>query len=75
MTEISDEILNQNLKTLIRDKDKIIKLSDGEINTENLDKAIKITQKIDISSALEDNPGKKSVKKVSDFLLEVKKFL
>ena len=44
MTEISDEILNQNLKTLIRDKDKIIKLSDGEINTENLDKAIKTLQ-------------------------------
>lgn len=47
----------------------------GGINMNNLDKATKITQKIDISSALEDNPGKKSVKKVSDFLLKVKKFL
>ena len=47
----------------------------GGINMNNLSKAIKIAQKIDISSALEDNPGKKSVKKVSEFLLEVKKFL
>jgi phosphoribosylanthranilate isomerase len=44
----------------------------GGININNLNKAKNITQKIDISSALEDNPGKKSVKKVSDFLLKVK---
>jgi len=30
-------------------------------------------KKIDISSSLEDNPGVKSSKKVSDFLLKVKK--
>ena len=36
------------------------------INFENTE------QKIDISSGLEDNPGKKSVQKVSDFLLKVK---
>ena len=45
----------------------------GGININNLDKAINITQKIDISSGLEDNPGKKSVQKVSDFLSEVRK--
>jgi len=45
----------------------------GGININNLDEAIKITQKIDISSGLEDNPGKKSVQKVSDFLSEVRK--
>ena len=45
----------------------------GGININNLDKAKNITQKIDISSGLEDNPGEKSVKKVLDFLLKVKK--
>lgn len=46
----------------------------GGININNLDKAIKITQKIDISSSLEDNiPGKKSVQKVSELLQMVKK--
>ena len=45
----------------------------GGININNLDEATKITQKIDISSGLEDNPGKKSVQKVSDFLSEVRK--
>ena len=44
----------------------------GGINVNNLKKAINITQKIDISSSLEDNPGKKSVQKVSDFLLKEK---
>ena len=44
----------------------------GGVNVNNLKKAINITQKIDISSSLEDNPGKKSVQKVSDFLLKVK---
>ena len=44
----------------------------GGININNLDIAKNITQKIDISSGLEDNPGKKSVKKISDFLLKVK---
>ena len=44
----------------------------GGININNLEKASKISKKIDISSSLEDNPGKKSVKKISDFLLKVK---
>ena len=45
----------------------------GGINISNLDRAKNITQKIDISSSLEDNPGEKSVQKVSDFLLKIKK--
>ena len=45
----------------------------GGININNLKKASEISKKIDISSSLEDNPGKKSVQKVSDFLLEVRK--
>ena len=45
----------------------------GGININNLEKASKISKKIDISSSLEDNPGVKSSKKVSDLLLKVKK--
>ena len=45
------------------------------ININNIEKALKISKKIDISSSLEDNPGEKSVKKVSDFLLKVKNLL
>ena len=45
----------------------------GGINIDNLEKASKISKKIDISSSLEDNPGVKSSKKISDFLLKVKK--
>ena len=45
----------------------------GGININNLKEASKISQKIDISSGLEDNPGKKSIQKVSDFLREAKK--
>ena len=45
----------------------------GGINIENVEKALKISKKIDISSSLEDNPGIKSSKKVSDFLLKAKK--
>ena len=45
----------------------------GGININNLEKASKISKKIDISSSLEDNPGVKSSKKVSDFLLRIKK--
>ena len=44
----------------------------GGININNLEKASKISKKIDISSSLEDNPGEKSVKKVSELLLKVK---
>ena len=45
----------------------------GGININNLENASKISKKIDISSSLEDNPGVKSSKKVSDFLMKVKK--
>jgi len=44
----------------------------GGININNLEKASKISKKIDISSSLEDNHGKKSVQKVSELLLKVK---
>ena len=44
----------------------------GGININNLNDVKNITQKIDISSSLEDNPGNKSVQKVSDFLLKIK---
>tara|TARA_B100001123_G_C15300360_1_gene1020820 strand:+ start:1576 stop:2184 length:609 start_codon:yes stop_codon:yes gene_type:complete len=44
----------------------------GGININNLDKAKNITQKIDISSSLEDNPGEKSIKKISDFLTRMR---
>ena len=44
----------------------------GGISINNLEKASKISKKIDISSALEDNPGVKSSKKVSELLLKVK---
>ena len=45
----------------------------GGININNLKEASMISQKIDISSGLEDNPGKKSIQKVSNFLEKVKK--
>jgi phosphoribosylanthranilate isomerase len=45
----------------------------GGININNINEASKITQKIDISSSLEDNPGEKSEKKISDFLEKIKK--
>jgi phosphoribosylanthranilate isomerase len=45
----------------------------GGININNIDEASKITQKIDISSSLEDNLGEKSEKKVLDFLEKIKK--
>ncbi len=45
----------------------------GGISINNLEKASKISKKIDISSSLEDNPGVKSSKKISDFLLKAKK--
>jgi len=45
----------------------------GGIYINNLEKASKISKKIDISSSLEDTPGIKSSRKVSDFLLKVKK--
>ena len=45
----------------------------GGITINNLEKASKISKKIDISSGLEDNPGVKSSKKIFDFLLKIKK--
>ena len=45
----------------------------GGININNINKALKITPKIDISSSLEDNPGRKSEKKVIDFLEKIQK--
>ena len=45
----------------------------GGINLDNVAAASKITQKIDISSSLEDNPGRKSEKKILDFLYKIKK--
>ena len=44
----------------------------GGVNINNLREATNIAQKIDISSSLEDNPGKKSVLKVSELLLKIK---
>jgi len=46
----------------------------GGININNLELAQSITKKIDISSSLEDNPGKKSPKKILDFLKKVKNY-
>jgi len=46
----------------------------GGININNINEALKIAQKIDISSSLEDNPGEKSEKKVIDFLEKVKSY-
>ena len=44
----------------------------GGVNIDNIEKALKISKKIDISSSLEDNPGKKSSKKISDFLMKIR---
>ena len=46
----------------------------GGINIDNLDSALNITKKIDISSGLEDNPGKKSPQKILDFLMKIKNY-
>ena len=46
----------------------------GGINVDNLEIAQSITKKIDISSGLEDNPGKKSPKKILDFLTKIKSY-
>jgi len=45
----------------------------GGITYDNINEAIKLSQKIDISSSLEDNPGDKSEKKVQNFLEKIKK--
>ena len=45
----------------------------GGININNIEKASRITKKLDLNSSLEDTEGKKSVEKVSELLLRVKK--
>ena len=45
----------------------------GGINANNINEALKHSQKIDISSSLEDNPGEKSEKKIMNFLEKIKK--
>ena len=45
----------------------------GGIGVENISNALKISPQIDISSKLEEIEGKKSVKKIKEFLLKVKK--
>ena len=44
----------------------------GGIDINNIEKASRITKKLDLNSSLEDTEGKKSVKKVSELLLKVK---
>ena len=46
----------------------------GGINIDNLELAQSFTKKIDISSGLEDKPGKKSPKKILDFLTKVNSY-
>ena len=45
----------------------------GGIGIENISNALKISSKVDISSNLEEIEGKKSVKKIEEFLLKVEK--
>ena len=52
---------------------KSTKLNERFRSSDNIEKASRISRNIDINSGLEDNPGVKSSKKVSDFLLKVKK--
>ena len=44
----------------------------GGIGIENISNALEISSKVDISSNLEEIEGKKSVKKIKEFLLKVK---
>jgi phosphoribosylanthranilate isomerase len=46
----------------------------GGVNINNLNHAQSIAKKIDISSGLEDNPGEKTEKKISDFLTKLKSY-
>jgi len=64
---------NKDLDKFLKNIEIIEWFLAGGININNLEKASKISKKIDISSSLEDNPGVKSSKKVSDFLLKVKR--
>ena len=45
----------------------------GGIGIENISNALKISSKVDISGNLEEIEGKKSVKKIEEFLLKVEK--
>ena len=45
----------------------------GGIGIQNISNALKISSKVDISSNLEEIEGKKSVKKIEEFLLKVEK--
>ncbi len=45
----------------------------GGIDINNVEQASKLTQKIDISSSLEDTPGVKSERKILEFLKKIKK--
>ena len=45
----------------------------GGIGLDNINQAIKTSKRIDISSKLEDTHGKKSAKKIIEFLLKIKK--
>ena len=45
----------------------------GGIDINNIEKASRITKKLDLNSSLEDTEGKKSVEKVSELLFKVKK--
>ena len=45
----------------------------GGIGLGNIDEALKVSRRIDLSSKLEDTTGKKSVKKIKEFLLGVKR--
>ena len=45
----------------------------GGISLGNIEEALKVSRRIDLSSKLEDTTGKKSVKKIKEFLLEVKR--
>ena len=60
--------INWNLLKKIKNKRKLI-LS-GAINQNNLKEAVKVTDLrfIDVSSGLETKPGKKSIKKINNFL-------
>ena len=45
----------------------------GGIGLGNIEEALKVSRRIDLSSKLEDTTGKKSVKKIKEFLLEVER--
>ena len=45
----------------------------GGIGLGNIEEVLKVSRRIDLSSKLEDTTGKKSVKKIKEFLLEVKR--